>query len=110
MILKDLFGEDIDVFLNEMAPIFLEDSHSLMEQLNSAIPLGDFKTVKEAAHALKGSSASLGMEVLAQLCTELEGCDAGKVPVDLDKVFLEMRIEHDRICKFLSSQCQYAPA
>ncbi len=108
-ILNNLFGDDVEEFLSEMVPVFLEDSERILHQLKSAIPLGDSKTIKEASHALKGSSASLGMENLSNLCGQLEKGHQTIGHSAIENLFLQIRVEHKQICEYLTSKYIQVP-
>ncbi|MCI0486292.1 MAG: response regulator [Blastocatellia bacterium] len=63
--------EDSD-FIVELVSIYLEDTSSRLEQLKEAVKRGDAEALYKVAHALKGSSANLGVKRVAALCAELE--------------------------------------
>jgi len=52
--------------------IYLADTPKLLVQLGDAIERGDGQAVRNAAHSLKSSSASVGATGLADLCREME--------------------------------------
>ncbi len=54
--------------------LYLRDLPKYRETILSAIANGDAKSVYQAAHTLKSSSAYLGFSKLAGLCTTLEQC------------------------------------
>jgi two-component system sensor histidine kinase/response regulator len=51
---------------------FLEQSQPLLSALREASARGDAEGMREAAHRLKGTGATLGAVALAQECGELE--------------------------------------
>lgn len=101
--LVNLFGDDVEEFLAEMAPIFLEDSRETLYKIKQALPLHDYATIKDAAHALKGASANMGMRQLAQLCGQLERCVIDEQFGEAELLFSEIREEHDRIIHALQN-------
>lgn len=70
--LASLVGDDTDGFLKVMSPIFLEDTQQLMQSLAAAVQHVDSLGIQQAAHTLKGTSASMAMKKLAQFSRELE--------------------------------------
>lgn len=65
-------GESADLLLPELAAMFLDDAPMLLRELDSALAIGDAVRVRELAHALKGSSISMGLLHFSQLCGEIE--------------------------------------
>jgi CheY-like chemotaxis protein/HPt (histidine-containing phosphotransfer) domain-containing protein len=88
-----LVGEDTDGFLKTMAPIFLEDTHQVLHSMVSAVQDKDAKKIQQAAHTLKGTSASMAMTKLAQFSRELElmakAEDLSEAPQKLDQIQAE---------------------
>lgn len=70
--LKDLGEPGGENPLHELIDLYLEDAPRSLDRLQKACELQDSSVVKQAAHALKGSSANMGAEQLALLCRELE--------------------------------------
>ncbi len=70
--LVQLVGENTDEFIQMMTPIFLEDTQHILQKLATAMQSEDDQAIRQAAHTLKGSSASMAMTHLSQLCRELE--------------------------------------
>ncbi len=70
--LVQLVGENTQEFLQTMTPIFLEDTQHILQKLATAVQGEDDQAIRQAAHTLKGSSASMAMTDLSQRCRELE--------------------------------------
>ena len=70
--LELVMGDSSPEMLNEMAGIFLEDAVPLIEQMKMGHANHDFTAVREAAHALKGSSATIGLDQFANICLAVE--------------------------------------
>lgn len=66
--MKEMFGNDFA----ELAGLFRTDSPQRISALNQAATDGDAIKVAKIAHALSGSSASIGATEMAALCKELE--------------------------------------
>ena len=58
--------------VSKVIGIYLDSSRSLTEKLRTALTAGDASGVREAAHALKSSSANVGATALAELARRLE--------------------------------------
>ncbi|MEM7333314.1 MAG: Hpt domain-containing protein [Chloroflexota bacterium] len=72
--LSESLGDAFDIMLPELAEMYLEDGPVLLGEIKSAIAEQDPKALKESSHALKGSSASMGLANLAQHCQVVENC------------------------------------
>lgn len=72
--LRDAGGDELIV---ELIDLFLQDSPPRARSVLNAIAALDCKSLEEAAHALKSSSAAMGALRLAQLCQHLEDLGEG---------------------------------
>lgn len=70
--LQESMGNIAETLLPELAPMLLEDAPEMLNNLNLAIQSGNPLKVKELAHTLKGSCASMGIVGLAAICQEIE--------------------------------------
>ncbi len=70
--LESVMGDSSPEMLSEMASIFLEDAVPLIDQMKLGFSHRDFTAVSQAAHALKGSSATIGLEQFADICLAVE--------------------------------------
>ena len=57
--------------LRKIIQLFLELTPDTLEEIDVGVAGGDMEQVALAAHSLKGSSATLGAEQLAELCQQL---------------------------------------
>jgi len=57
--------------LRHIIQIYLEITPDTLEKIHAGVAGGDSEQVALAAHSLKGSSAELGAEQLAELCQQL---------------------------------------
>jgi two-component system, sensor histidine kinase and response regulator len=60
--------------LAELLQTYLEESEVLLANARSTLAQGDAAGLRLAAHALKGSSATVGARAMAQACEALEEC------------------------------------
>jgi signal transduction histidine kinase/CheY-like chemotaxis protein len=100
--LAQLVGEDTDGFLKTMAPIFLEDTHLVMQSLATAVQCADGKGIQQAAHSLKGTSASMAMTKLAQFSHELEVMVKANDFSEAGQKLEQIEAEYDRIAVTLA--------
>jgi CheY-like chemotaxis protein len=69
--LNELLGEDETA---EVLQLFVQSTEELIAQIKDASDRRDSKSLKEAAHQLKGAAASVGANSIARTCLELETC------------------------------------
>ncbi|MCP4427201.1 MAG: response regulator [Chloroflexi bacterium] len=69
---KNILGAKSAELLAELVPMFFEEVESLLEQMKTAVSTADANSLEQAAHTLKGNSASLGITSLSKLFRELE--------------------------------------
>lgn len=94
-------------FLARFVDRYLEDAEAQLIQLLQAAARGDAPAVVEAAHALKGASATMGAVVMASACALVEaGARRGELagPESLDRVSVEL----DRAAAALRAQVHSA--
>ncbi|MCB0029948.1 MAG: response regulator, partial [Anaerolineales bacterium] len=70
--LEEMIGEDAFDLLAELAEIFIEQAQDQISELRVAINEDDAGRVREWAHSLKGSSASIAATQLSTSCASLE--------------------------------------
>jgi len=70
--LQFVMGDSTPEILDEMSTIFMEDATLLISQIKIGYDSQDFRNVSIAAHTLKGSSATIGLENFADLCLAIE--------------------------------------
>ncbi|HZQ74964.1 MAG TPA: ATP-binding protein [Burkholderiales bacterium] len=58
-------------FVKKLCGVFVADSKALIERIEAAAAARNYGELRSHLHAMKGSSASLGAERLARLCTEI---------------------------------------
>ena len=70
--LQESMGDIAEDLLPELAPMLLEDVPAMLSGLEQAVAAGAALKVKELAHTLKGSCASMGIVGLAGIFKEIE--------------------------------------
>lgn len=104
--LEMVMGDSSAEMLNEMSTIFLEDATPLIDQIKSGQADHDFMAIRQAAHALKGSSATIGLEAFANLCLAIEiSCKQNELGL-VSKHLAALELEYGQIKKALSGFLQ----
>ena len=75
----------------ELIDLYCESSRTLVAQLRTATDTDDVAAFRSRVHALKGSSASLGVQALWRLCDELD--QQGRAGTLTDLAGARQRIE-----------------
>ncbi|HEU4391578.1 MAG TPA: Hpt domain-containing protein [Blastocatellia bacterium] len=97
---KDLGPE----FLTELLDLYFNDTKSLLSQLEEAVKAADTSSIAQIAHSIKGSSANLRMEQMAEVSARIERlAKAGKVG-DSQALFPELEREFKDVSKILEPQ------
>ncbi len=86
-----------EAMLQELAPMFLEDGEVLLAELETAVSQSQPPQIRQTAHALKGSSASLGFAHLSQLCLDLERMGRAAKLDQADNKLQEIKTEYTLI-------------
>jgi CheY-like chemotaxis protein/HPt (histidine-containing phosphotransfer) domain-containing protein len=69
-----------DGLLEKLTALFVTEAHARVAELRGGVTDGDVKALWRAAHALSGSSATLGATGLARLCSTLASdCAVGEL-------------------------------
>lgn len=76
--LEQVMGDSSPDTLDEMASIFLEDAVPLIEQMKEGLIAHNYPAINMAAHALKGSSATIGLTTFASVCLAVESASKDK--------------------------------
>lgn len=85
---EDLYLRCVDLFLND----------GNMEELGKALEQGDLKKGFEAAHALKGVSANLGLQPFYEkICKIVEPLRAADEQADYKTLYEEIALEEEKV-------------
>ena len=82
--------------LGKIIGLYLENSPGLLRQIRDAVAGQDGDALRQAAHSLKSSSASLGATELAALCKALEQRGRDRQLEDAAELLREMEIHYAR--------------
>ncbi|MCB8944208.1 MAG: Hpt domain-containing protein [Ardenticatenaceae bacterium] len=96
-VLAETAGPRAAAMLPNLIPIYLEDGDLLMRWLTEAMQRGEATKMQQAAHRLKGNSASLGVLSVARLAQELETLgNAGELTTAVQP-FTALVEEYDKV-------------
>lgn len=70
--LRSAMGESGIQLMNDLINIFLEDTPRKIKEIEAAVKRRDAIAIRETAHPLKSSSASLGAVLFSEMCQQLE--------------------------------------
>lgn len=87
----------------ELLGIFVTDGTALVNQIRAAAAQNDFLALKNSAHALKGSSASMGALQLSALCAALDALEPDTA-LNLGEQARDIEAEFERAKQFLQTE------
>lgn len=102
--LRELRTEEDPFPLQEIVKMFSEDSPQRLQQIESGLRDGSFRSVEAAAHSLKGSASNLGAANLARMCEELGKLARKQLLPDSEKLLENIRTEHQAVLKVLEQE------
>jgi CheY-like chemotaxis protein/HPt (histidine-containing phosphotransfer) domain-containing protein len=88
----------------ELIDLFLRDTPSRIQDMQTAIARSDARTLKESAHGLKGSASNLGAQRLSNLCLELEKLAGDGKLAEAADLFNRVTEEYGRVCFVLEHE------
>ena len=95
--LRQLAGDGGEEFLGELFDHFLADTKASLSKLDRALEDLSQESVRRLAHALKGSSANLGMNAFSAFCKNLEKLDVAVEINEARRVYGQLLGEFQRI-------------
>ena len=94
---RNMVGENADEILAEMIDCYLEDAPKQLGAIATAVSRANPTLLRQAAHTLKSSSATLGATTLSNFCKDLElAARNGNTEGGLDKV-PQLEAEFERV-------------
>ena len=88
----------------ELIDLFLRDTPPRIQDMQTAIAHSDARTLKEAAHGLKGSASNLGAQRLSNLCLALEKLAGDGKLAEAADLFNQVTEEYGRVCFLLEHE------
>lgn len=83
--------------VQRVTSIYLVDAPKLLRELGEAIGRSDGSGVRNVAHSLKSSSASVGASRLAELCREMEALGKGNLVAECERKLPALQKEYARV-------------
>lgn len=99
--LRSAMGNGGSQLLVDLIDIFLEDAPKKVAQIVAAAKLQDARTLADAAHPLKSSSASLGAKLFSEMCQQLEEMGAKGNMSGTEEGAEALMAEYERVRKAL---------
>jgi signal transduction histidine kinase/DNA-binding response OmpR family regulator len=99
--LRNALGENGSALLVDLINIFLDDAPKKVASIVAAARLQDAQTLREAAHPLKSSSASLGARLFSELCQQIEDMGEKDLISGAEESAEILAAEYDRVRKAL---------
>ncbi len=95
--LSDDTEDEYTDIVGEILQMFLAETPLRIESANEALSSGNLEEVQRSAHSLRGASANLGADRLAELCGILEDFAGTGDTGEADRVLREIRGEFERV-------------
>jgi signal transduction histidine kinase/CheY-like chemotaxis protein/HPt (histidine-containing phosphotransfer) domain-containing protein len=91
--------------LERVVEVYCENSTQLVDRLRLAVTEGNTTALRETAHALKSTSASVGAVRLADLCRELEQMGKRHQVEGAEVLVERVAATHGSVCEELHQEC-----
>lgn len=101
---KEIAGDDFDELLVELIDSYLEDAPPRLQAISNAIESENAKVLQHSAHALKSSSLTVGANLLAQICGELETIARQGTTLGTSTILLQLNAEYERVVAALQAE------
>jgi len=105
---RNTMGPDASTFLAQLIDIYLEETPRLLQAMGAAVTQTDPAAMKQAAHTLKSSSASLGAITFSKLCEDLERIGHSGNTTDAREIMEQIQSEYEKVKVALQIECQGA--
>ncbi len=78
--LQEIFGEDAELMLSDLMPMFLEEAVTELTKMQLNAANQNWDGIRISAHTLKSASASVGLTKFSELCQQLETVATSDTP------------------------------
>lgn len=102
----DMAGDDASSFLVEVIDSFLQDAPVLLQAIHTSVTNSDSLGLRQAAHTLKSTSATLGATTLSMLCKQLETMASKGTMAATSALSPELEAEYERVRAALQEERQ----
>ena len=86
-------------FVDDLVKVFIEDTTELLSNMDESLHRGHFQTFKDLAHALKGTSASIGALKLCGLAALGAQFEMRDFPERSNQLLKDLRAELDKFAR-----------
>ena len=95
--MQQMMGAEAARLVNSILPIFWDETSMLVQALKDAVIIRDAVRIREIAHTIKGSCASLAMNTLADQARQLEEMGRKQSLADIDDRLAVFLQEYEQI-------------
>ena len=88
--IADSLGFDLED-VTMLIDMFLENANQSLEDLNKAIETKNFLEIKNASHAIKGSSANLMLDNITSISSQIEESAKKESDINYKKLSIELK-------------------
>ncbi len=82
--------ERIDADLEELIPLFLENTRKELEAMKNALEEEDFETLRRLGHSTKGAAFGYGFEGMGNIGLKMEDAAKAASPLQLKNLLQEL--------------------
>jgi CheY-like chemotaxis protein len=106
--LKRIIGPEAVAQSRSLIPIYLEDSERLVQMSHNALEQESERVFVQSIHSLKGNSASLAVNSIAELCQKVEALvrEKGIAAPAVSQHFAALEEEHERVSRALAEMVE----
>ena len=104
--LKTLAPDTDGAFFIMLLETFLDSAKSDMKEIKASIDRGDYVTLRNKAHSLKGSSRNLGADAMGSMCQELENLAGTQAQAEAGAVLEKLTGEFTRVKSEIRQEVQ----
>jgi HPt (histidine-containing phosphotransfer) domain-containing protein len=104
--LRELGGAEL---LSDLAETFLRDAPVRLAELRRAVEASDADLIERSAHALRGSSGSMGATQMAQFCARLQDAGARRDLAQSVELLGRLEAEFGRVRPVLGVEASASP-
>jgi HPt (histidine-containing phosphotransfer) domain-containing protein len=101
---EELQSDDGSDLIVELIDLYLEDAPQRIRAIREAAVATEWVLLKRAAHNLKGSSANLGVQQVAETCKKLEGLERDQSTKGVEFLLQQMDHEFSRASEALLAE------
>ncbi len=95
--IRDMAGVAASEVLVQVIDCYLEDAPQLLQAINAAVVEGNAIALRQAAHTLKSTSATLGATILSQFCKDLEVIGRAGTTLEAPALVLQVEVEYAKV-------------